>query len=359
MMMPETSSLILLLPGFPADEDDSTCLPAQQSLIREINRLFPTLEILIVSFQYPYTGTPYAWHGNAVLPLNGRNKRRTGRIMTWLRAWKLLSRLHKEKRIIGLLSFWLGETSLTGHYFARWKGYTHFSWLLGQDARPGNKYAGWMPLKTMSLIAMSDFLRDEFKKNYGIRPAHIITHGIDAKMFTPVLSTRDIDIIGAGSLISLKQYDVFIEIIAAVRRQIPGISVLLSGEGPEKNRLQQLIDANRLGSTIRLTGQLPHDKLLRMMQRSRLLLHTSSYEGFGGVCIEALYAGAHVVSFTKPMQAWIRHWYVADNKNEMIRVVTELLNDPDLQHTRVLPYLMSDSAKEVIQLFNYKEPAIS
>jgi glycosyltransferase involved in cell wall biosynthesis len=358
-MMFEKTSLILLIPGFPENEDDSTCLPAQQSLIREINRLFPSLEILIIPFQYPYTRVPYTWHGNRVLPLSGRNKSNPGRIMTWLRAWQVLLRLHKQKRIIGILSFWLGETAFVGHYFARWKGYTHLSWLLGQDARPGNQYAHRMPLNAISLVAMSDFLADEFEKNYGIRPAHIITHGIDTKMFTPVLPNRDIDIIGAGSLISLKQYDLFIEIIAAVRSQIPGISVLLCGEGPEKNRLQQLIHAHQLDNTIQLTGEQPHSKLLRLMQRSRLLLHTSSYEGFGGVCIEALYAGAHVVSFTKPMQAWIRHWHVAETKTEMIQMVLELLNDADLQHTRVLPYRMSDSARELIKLFNYKETAMS
>jgi len=44
---------------------------------------------------------------------------------------------------------------------------------------------------------------------------------------------------------------------------------------------------------------LAHPELLEWMQRGKVFLHPSSYEGFGIVCIEALCSGAEVISFVK------------------------------------------------------------
>ena len=50
-------------------------------------------------------------------------------------------------------------------------------------------------------------------KNYGIVPKHHVPVGIDASMFNAWNAIRDIDVMGAGSLIPLKRYDLFIQLI--------------------------------------------------------------------------------------------------------------------------------------------------
>lgn len=65
-----TPTFIILIPGFAKDESDSTCLPAQQLLIKKINSINPQLEIIIITFQYPYTNKEYSWFGNRVIPMN-------------------------------------------------------------------------------------------------------------------------------------------------------------------------------------------------------------------------------------------------------------------------------------------------
>ena len=61
------------------------------------------------------------------------------------------------------------------------------------------------------------------------------------------------------------------------------------------------------------------------MQRSRVFLHPSSYEGFSGVCLEAIYAGARVISFTRPMKKDIEGWKVAASLSEMTQMAEEFL----------------------------------
>ena len=89
------------------------------------------------------------------------------------------------------------------------------------------------------------------------------------------------------------------------------------------------------------------------MQRTKIFLHTSNYEGFSTVCLEALYAGCHVISFVQPMKHDIDHWHIVQTKEEMISKVLHLLNDASTQYESVLAYSMDESAKSVMNLFSY------
>ena len=54
-MKHDPKTLVILSPGFPKDEADTTCLPAHQVFIKSLNKNFPSLKIIILSFQYPFS----------------------------------------------------------------------------------------------------------------------------------------------------------------------------------------------------------------------------------------------------------------------------------------------------------------
>ncbi len=347
-------TLIILSPGFPKDESDSTCLPAQQVFVKALNKNFPDLKIIILAFEYPFNQTQYQWHNNTVIPFNGRDKGGINKIFVWLKVWKCLKQLKKENNVAGVLNFWCTECAFVGEYFARFNGLIHYSWILGQDARKMNKYVRWMNPHPEELIAMSDSLAKEFYNNHGIKPAYVITNGIDESLFATARPKRDIDVIGVGSLIPLKRFDVFIDIISELKKQIPSIKAVICGNGPEKNALQSKIDQLQLNDQVLLVGKKPHHETLALMQQSKVLLHTSSYEGFSSACLEALYAGAQVISFCKPMDSWIRNWHVAESNDEMQRMVYEILQDGEINYRPIMPYSMDNSARLMMALFNVK-----
>ncbi|HMI77744.1 MAG TPA: glycosyltransferase family 4 protein, partial [Ferruginibacter sp.] len=293
-MNSEHDTLVILTPGFPESEADTTCLPMQQQLVRNIKETYPNLEIIVLSFQYPYFIKTYKWFDTTVMSFDGRNKGGIARLLRRRKLMGALNVINQKTKIKGILSFWYGECAWIGKQFADKNNIKHYCWILGQDAKKGNKYIKYAKLKGNQLIALSDFLQDEFEKNYGTTPEFVIPPGIDAKQFAHPIKEKDIDIIAAGSLIPLKQYEIFIEVIAEIKEQVPGIKAMLIGEGPQKNKLQTLIAAHGLESNIILAGELPHPEVLQCMQRGKVFLHPSSYEGFGVVCIEALYAGCQV-----------------------------------------------------------------
>lgn len=353
-------TLILLIPGFAENEADTTCLPAQQNLVKAINRYYPSLRVIVLALHYPFTARTYQWYKNTVISLGGRNCRRFKRLYNLWQAWWRLRRLHKDNNVIGILSCWCGDCSLLGKYFSIWHRLKHYTWILGQDARARNKRRVKLihPAPDM-LIALSDFLVEEFYRNHHIRPQHILPWGIDPSAFPPGGAAVDIDVIGVGNLIPLKQFDIFIEVIDLLRQQLPGIRAIICGKGVEQNRLQALIEKLGLQDHVQLYGERPHSEVLQLMQRSRILLHPSSYEGFGGVMAEALYAGAQVVSFVKPMAARIPRWHHAKDKHDMAMQALALLQEPPGDRTPVLPYTMEASARTIAQLYGYTEAMIS
>ena len=173
------------------------------------------------------------------------------------------------------------------------------------------------------------------------------------KSFSFSNAGRDFDIVAAGSLIRLKQYDVFVQVIAELKKAFPKIKAVLIGDGPEKSRLQTLIRLLGLESNITLTGELSHPKVLQWMQRGKLFLHPSSYEGFGVVCIEALCAGTEVISFVKPMHAEIQNWHIVTNKAKMVEKAADILNAPKTNYERVIPFTIDESVQKMSKLFSF------
>ena len=354
-MSDQPKALIILSPGFPKDEADSTCVPAQQVFVKNFKQNFPRLTIIVLAFQYPYKAAEYQWNGVTVISFGGENNGGVFRCINWIKLWLKLLKLNRKYNVIGLLSFWLGECSFIGSKFAKQYKLKHYCWILGQDAKEGNKYCKHIKPAPDDVIALSDFIAAEFRKNYGITPAKVIPIGVDPAMFGAPAAERDIDILGAGSLIPLKQYAILVNLVSVLRSTFPEIKVVICGKGPEDEALNTMIANLGLENNITLMGEISHTDVLALMQRAKVFVHPSSYEGFGVVCIEALYAGAQVVSFVRPMQADIKNWHFAHTQPDMQDIVKGLLEDPRPDHSSVALYLAEDTSTAMMKLFGYSK----
>ena len=349
--MSSKQAFIILTPGFPESESDSTCLPMQQQFVRALKKMHPELEIVVLTFQYPYHQKSYKWFGLTVIPFGGRNKGGLQKFILRNKVNSTLRKVYQEKKIAGLLSFWYNECAYVGKKFADKYGLKHCCWILGQDAKKANKYPRLLPPRPGELVALSDFIQNEFQRNHEIKPASVIPPGVDETLLSNMQEPKDIDILGVGSLIPLKQYDIFLEIVAEIKKQLPEIKVLLVGKGPEKRRLQSLTGRFDLHNNLTMPGELPYREVLKVMHRAKILLHPSAYEGFSGVCMEALCAGTHVISFCKPMNTDIAHWHIVKAKQEMLKEALTILKQPGTDYQPVLAYTAGNSVKQVMNLF--------
>lgn len=350
-MTERNQAFVILTPGFASSETDSACLPMQQRFVRTLREIHPQLSIFILAFQYPFREETYQWEKLTVMAFNGRNRGGIQRLLLQPRLFNSLKKIKESHHIVGLLSFWYGECALVGKRFSKKYGLQHQCWILGQDARKQNHYPAKLQLKSEHLVALSDFLQEEFQRNHGTRPGNVIAPGIDAVDLMDASDQRDIDILNVGSLIALKQFEILIEIVDRLRNKFPAIRAVLAGEGPEREKLEKLVREKNLENHLQLTGELSYGEVLQLMKRSKILLHPSSYEGFSGVCQEALAAGAEVISFCRAMNHEIEHWHIVSSKEEMILKVIDLLSEVAHQAKPVLTFSMNDTVKKMLALY--------
>ena len=344
-------TLVVLTPAFPASESETVWVRPKQLFIRKLQESFPSLQIIILSFNYPFHTGEYQWRGIRVIGFNGMHTRKLKRLFLWIRVWRRLKEIKGQQPLFGVLSFWCGECALVGKRFSDRYGLKHFTWISGMDARRQNKLVKWIRPVENELIAMSIFLQNEFQKNHFVKPRHVIPIGIDPSEYSEMPLNKDIDILGVGTLNPFKQYDIFLDIIRELTASFPRIKAVICGEGTERPKLESMIREFGLENNITMTGLIPHHDVLKWMQRSKIFLHPSSYEGFGSVCLEALYAGAYVISFCDPMHVKTERWHIARDPDDMRTKAFEILTGYDGTSKSVLLYSMGDTAKAVMNLF--------
>lgn len=344
-------AIILLTPGFPKDEQDTACLPAFQAFALSVKEQFPQYRLIIISFQYPFEARTYLWNGIDVIALGGKNRGKLFRLFTWRRARRALQKICRDRQIIGLVSLWMTECALVADRFAKSHRLKHLIWIIGQEAKAGNRYVQRTRPQASQLMAMSDFLKEEFYKNYGIAPAYVMENGINVNAF-PDLNTgkRTIDVFGAGSLIPLKNYALFIELIAAMKQDYPQIRAQIAGGGEEQEALQRLIETLGLEDNVRLLGPQSHAETLRLMSQSNVFLHTSRYEGNSTVLMEALYSGCRVLSTCALSQRETENLFVSEDPEQLKRQLGLALQEHQAAH-RVVFNTMDDTARRMVALF--------
>src|ERR1700742_3797721 len=147
--------LIILSPGFPANENDSVCLPFPQLFVKILKETYPQVKIVVMALQYPFEKKTYQWNGVPVFAYNGKNRGGFARLQIWQNVLWQVRRLLTVHRPIGVLGLWLGECSLLARYISKRYQVPYFSWLLGQDARNGNRYFKWINPAPGNLVALS------------------------------------------------------------------------------------------------------------------------------------------------------------------------------------------------------------
>jgi len=125
----------------------------------------------------------------------------------------------------------------------------------------------------------------------------IIPNGIDLKRIANVPpSSYEWDIIFVGRLIKEKNVDMLIEAMDYVINTLQSIRCHIVGNGPEKERLMNMVAERRLNENIHFSEFMEYDEVIANIKSSKLLVLPSAREGFGIVVIEAYACGVPVVT---------------------------------------------------------------
>lgn len=343
----------MLTPGFPANSEDTTCIPALQLFIKELSVQYgPQANIQVVTFQYPFTKGAYVWKGIPCFSAGGNNKKFPGRWKTWTAVMKFLKNYHERSPIDIIHAFWLTECALIGSWVSVLTRAKLIYHIMGQDVLPSNKYIKYLKFKDSIIIANSPNSASLLIENFNIQPHQIIPFGIDSMDFSEHESgnIRVIDLLGVGSLSHLKNYTLFIDIFARLKNEFPFLTGRIIGDGPLLPELKKQIEGLNLKDSLTLTGKLTRPEVLQNMSSAKILLHTSSYESAGYVFLEALYSGMKVVSFHTGYLPNVPGAYPCHSSEEMYNSLKSLLTYRQ-EYTRKEVFLMADTVKALINVY--------
>ena len=328
--MPRPRSIIFLIPGFPEDEADTACLPAVQNYVAAFAQAHPELQTHVIAFHHPFARRTYPWKTATVYALAGGNKRGLRHLGTWLRAARTVFSIHRTTTVEALHSFWLTECTWVARLLSHLLRLRHVASIGGQDAQASNPYLKMMSLGGATLTAGSAFAAETFARHARRPVDHVIPLGLDTDHLQQIdaAAQRDIDVLGVGSLIPVKNYAAFIDVVARLMPAFPHLRACIIGEGPLHDALHRQIAERGLEEHIVLKGSIPRDAVFRHMLRSKVFLHTAQYESQGYVFLEALFAGLPVVCFdvgyTGPTDRAVR----CPSPQAMADTVADLLRTP-------------------------------
>jgi len=246
--------------------------------------------VSIISLQYPFSSEEYEWNGISVYPMNGANK-------TWKQAFLskkaiiCARKIHAEKPIQVVHSFWLHRTTEIAEKIAATLKVPMIATVMGQEMRNSNRrFNQWKQAK-FPIVSISDFQSDELKKE-GVIASQVVPWGIQSTNS----QEKDIDLIFVGSLIALKNVDYFIELCGQLATEENTYRAVIVGDGPLRDVLEE--KAGEIGGnvSVEFMGTLSYPETQDFIARSKVLVHPSEFEGFGMTVIEALASETHVIA---------------------------------------------------------------
>lgn len=107
-----------------------------------------------------------------------------------------------------------------------------------------------------------------------------------------------------GRLVKIKKVVTLPGIVAKLPEEY---SMLIIGEGPERERVEAAVDKANVGDRVDLVGQLPHRETLRAIYDSDILVFASKAESYGAVVFEALSLNTPVLATPVGILPMIEH----------------------------------------------------
>jgi glycosyltransferase involved in cell wall biosynthesis len=128
----------------------------------------------------------------------------------------------------------------------------------------------------------------------------LLRNGVDLDHFRPLdraaarhaYGVTGSCIVSVAALVPLKSHHVTIEAVAG----LPGVTLLIAGQGPEQQALQAQIDQLGVADRVRLLGPVPHADLPALYTAADIFVLSSTREGLPNVVLEAIACGTPVIA---------------------------------------------------------------
>ncbi|MFE5670503.1 glycosyltransferase family 4 protein [Agromyces sp. NPDC056523] len=149
-----------------------------------------------------------------------------------------------------------------------------------------------------AVTAPSEYVLADLRRTYGLTGGTVVPNGVDRDLHEHADAATRPDgtqyLLGVGRLGAMKGFDLLIEAFASAELG-PEVHLVIGGDGPERARLEELIERRGLEDRIEMVGRLGPTSVARAMAGALAVVVPSRVEAFGIVALEAWRSGAPLV----------------------------------------------------------------
>ncbi|MEZ4686482.1 MAG: glycosyltransferase, partial [Bacteroidia bacterium] len=159
----------------------------------------------------------------------------------------------------------------------------------------GERLTGWLAHRILTVSKRSYDIRRK-REGFGAKRLQVFYNAIDTERFAAEVPPPPPPLVLgiAARLIPLKRVDRVISLLAALRKRGMEVQLRIAGDGPERERLEDLVGEKKLESQIEFLG-LVHD-MPAFYRSIHILVLASETEDLPMVLIEAMAAGRGVIA---------------------------------------------------------------
>ncbi|HWG98239.1 MAG TPA: glycosyltransferase family 4 protein [Pilimelia sp.] len=180
----------------------------------------------------------------------------------------------------------------------------HQGWLPGEMNKCIHSVEWWLGHEAARVLVCSEYMKWEVTRLLELTPGkvEVIPNGVDEQVWQAppraVAAARSRfagagPLIGyAGRLVYEKGVQHLVHAVPKLREEHPGLRVVIAGDGPYRNELQEEARRLRLQRTVSFAGFMTEAELPALFAATDATVVPSMYEPFGMVALEAAAAGA-------------------------------------------------------------------
>jgi glycosyltransferase involved in cell wall biosynthesis len=172
--------------------------------------------------------------------------------------------------------------------------------LIADDPLP-RRMILWAARRAFAMVTVCQALKDRLVEiGAPADKIRVLRNGVNLALFRPGdraaararLGLDGPTILSVGHLIPRKGHDIVIRAVA----RLPGVRLLIAGDGPEQAALETLSGALGVTDRVRFLGRLPQAALPELYGAADLLVLASDREGWANVLLEAMACGTAVAA---------------------------------------------------------------